>query len=184
MIYLLIVDHYVQFGKDTELSPIFVDYLVEKISDLHITLIGEEASTEDLVSAAIDPLVKKAAQRTNVDYVPCDPSDAERSQKNILTSHQISQRMELLKEAGAKGIFPKEEFKHFKKEMKENEEKREAFWFKKVEGRITENIIFVLAAGHISSHVSSRGEGFDTLLKKKGVKFEILPERFLGEEFK
>ncbi len=186
MIYLIVVDHATQFGQNKKLSSKLRSYLTEKIGELEISFIGEEASSDDLTSIHItSSIVRYVAGEIGIEYRPCDPTDSERKANGILTGWEIKEKMENLKkvvkeEVSSTGKFPKEKEDEFRQEMSQNEKLREEFWYKKIEDRIKHNMIFVCAAGHISTYPSSRGEGFDTLLTKKGVSFQILPEWFVS----
>lgn len=64
------------------------------------------------------------------------------------------------------------------REQAKDHQKREAFWLEKIGSRVASNIIFVCGSGHLSGHSKYRQEGFDSLLKQKGISVTVIPRLF------
>jgi len=189
MLYILPISHDVQFGKHPVLSTSFPNFLEEKITELGINLICEEASEDDLSSPVNTPLVKNISIKKSVSYIPIDFGDEERLLLGIPPAEELADKM-LLTNANITlitqrtGIFPQEKFDEFRKEMATYEEIRELLWFEQIKDQKDKNILLIIGAGHLSTHRSSRGEGIDTLLKENGWRFNVLPLDCVAEKFK
>lgn len=187
MIYLLPITHDVQFGKHPVLSEKFYDYLLVKIKELKTDVVCEEASDDDLSSEMNDALCKEAALECDVQYVPCDFGDDEREKNGIPTAEILANKIEAIKKSYIlktmnTGKFPQEEFDNFRKEMSSYEEIRENHWLEIIKNYNDKHVLFVVGAGHLTIHPSSRGEGFDTLLKNMNLPFTILPMDFVSRK--
>ena len=189
MLYIFPVSHDVQFGNHPTLSASFPSFLEEKITDLGINLVCEEGSEDDLSSLANTPLVKNVSLKKNVSYIPIDFGDKERVLLGIPPAEELAEKV-LLTEANLTliaqrvGTFPQEKLDEFRKEMATYEEIRELLWFEQIKDQKDKNILFIIGAGHLSTHPSSRGEGIDTLLKENGWRFKVFPSDYVAESFK
>lgn len=184
MIYLLPVKHSIQFGRDSR-SPLLQEFIEEKIKELGITLICEEASQEDLDHPSNQACVKIVAEHYKVPHLLCDLTDKERSKVGLFTAQEFydwkQKHLELMRQYTLRGQAKqmKEKQDEFELEEQSYQRKREKAWFDKISNKKSEITLFILGVGHTSSYFSSGGDGFDKLLGREGWDYKILDNKGL-----
>jgi hypothetical protein len=155
MVYLIAVNHSVQYNRGSQQTKKFIVYLMEKIRSLNITFIAEEWSNDASKTWKVaTSTVEDLAQELNIQYEACDPDRKERN------------RLEIGDE-----------------ETDENFSKRESYWYEKVRDKINRHtILLICGSKHVSIFNPTRpGQGFDLLLVKNVCGVQVLPERFDDE---
>ncbi|MGB8993173.1 MAG: hypothetical protein WCD80_14055 [Desulfobaccales bacterium] len=163
MIYLIGVDHQLQHNgnncAESQKRSAFVQYLVNKIKELNISLIAEEFNFEALgKSQGTNSSCKIAAQESGIEHRFCDPTTSERESIRIPSKNKII--MDLFGK-------PKKILNHIENKQVNDEERmfftlREKFWIDKIKDKNQENVIFICGKDHIVSFKSLvNKEGFD-----------------------
>jgi hypothetical protein len=184
VIYLLPISHDVQLGHDVS-SGQYEIYLKESIKSLKINLICEELSEDDVKASVHTCIALNLSKELGVDYEFCNPRDKERKKIGMLSPEEIMEKMDKLHgKAKTKNTKSnKTSLLKFKKEMTADHNKREAYWLKKININKEKKIIFIFGVGHLSSHRSVLGDGFDKLLESEGHKIYILSMNFINPKF-
>ena len=184
MIYLLPVKHDMQFGQNSR-AAFLQEFIETIIREKRISLVCEEASQQDLDSPNNKAYVKTVADHYKISHLLCDLTDNERTDAGIFTTqelydfiqdHKATMQELRLQE---KGHAMKQKQDAFEAEEQSYQRKREQAWFDRISDKESETILLVLGAGHISSHPSSGGDGFDKLLEKERWEYEILDNKDL-----
>jgi len=178
MIYLLGIKHDIQLGLRPLLADRFVELVKEIITRIPIELVCEEVSIDVLKGVGIktSPL-EELCKTLKVRYKACDPTDKERLAKKILSPEEKLNIMQKLFESFKANIInrkPATEYQELRKILAKDDRKREKFWFSKIKGEKSKNILFICGTGHISSYRSSQGKGFDKMLKQNKWKAKTL----------
>jgi hypothetical protein len=180
MVYLLGIDHHLQWNREHPLTAKLIEYLDQKISEHNITVCGEEFFEEILTS---DPFyykkniltttVKDLALERKIKHIYCDPNFNDRAQIGI-RSHGILRKIVGIPSYKLEKDFTKEEHEKLTKESTKDNDAREAYWFNKICGYLDEELVFVCGSQHIKT--------FSDLLKSKGNNVIVFPERFDNPE--
>jgi predicted mannosyl-3-phosphoglycerate phosphatase (HAD superfamily) len=179
MIYLLPVQHDLQFGSNSRYT-LLQEFIELIINEKGITLACEEASQQDLDHPNNRACVKEVADHHKITHKLCDLTDEERSRAGIFTAQEFFDwKQEHIKEMSKlalqqQDLQMKEKQDKFEADEQSYQRKRERAWFERIKDKKLETILFILGAGHISSHSSSGGGGFDKLLEQEGWSYEIL----------
>lgn len=183
MVYLLPVSHDVQLGKH-DLSDNYRRFLTYAIPHLKISLICEELSEDDLEARVHWYIAKSVAEKLEVPYMLCEPSDKERKKLGIPLNEEINEKTQsLIKEAELTGAYPTKSFEKFRHEMTIAHQRRENYWLDKIIDKKEEIILFIVGVGHFSFHRDVHGEGFDKLLVSHGFKIDTLPTDFVNQKY-
>lgn len=181
MIYLIGVNHDIQFKKEHNLFGVFKPLLINLIIDCNIKCVAEEWSNEasnkwGVNDSNIKELVKEVMEKfkVEIDHRYVDPNTKERENAGIKDNR------DLIKQHGwginilspeQRLVIQEEEWKEF--------QKRENMWINRITDKINGfNVVFICGTQHISLFNKVRSEGFDTLLSKLGYEIEVIPERF------
>jgi len=183
MIYLIgISDHNIQHNGNNSADPFlrnkFSIFLKEKIKEHNIILVAEEFNEDALhkvsngnIATVKNVVEELKSEKLKIEHRFCEPSEAYRKSKNILSPSEIlSKTLNIHSYGESCPNLDKNQQKIFKSEMKKSFLARETFWFEKIRGYLDKNMIFVCGVDHIGS--------FELLLTKKGHKPMILVENW------
>ena len=181
MIYLIgISDHNIQHNGNNSADPFlrnkFSIFLKEKIKEHNIILVAEEFNEDALhkVSNGNIATVKNVVEelksgKLKIEHRFCEPSEAYRKLKNILSPSEILSKKLNIHSYGESGPnLDKDQQKIFDSEIKKSFSARETFWFEKIGNYLDRNVIFVCGADHVRS--------FGALLTRKGYRPTVLIE--------
>lgn len=175
MIYLLGVSHEVQFLRSQPSTITFMQYLREKVKDLEIRFIAEEASKDSFSfweeNIGNKTTVQEIADDLEIPYFYCDPNIAERKVLGIRTGDEVKAVLDIT------DVTPENEYL-YQKEKYNDDLIRENYWLEKLKKFKNIVILFVLGCKHLRAYNFSRPTGFDTLLKNEEIEFTVLPEIF------
>lgn len=167
MIYLLGIDHQVQYQKKTQISMVFGFYLSKKVKDLNTVFIAEEWSEDSSKINHIETTVPQdIAKKYNIEHMYCDPDGKERKIIGIPNQAEIKSQLNIT------GLVLEGDSNHglIIAEAKKYYSIREKFWLDKIKGKLKHNMIFVCGSDHLVN--------FRKLLSINGYQAKILPKRF------
>ena len=164
MVYLIGINHNIQHNGVScvtiELQSKFIQFLKEKIKEFNIVFIAEEFNEDALnYSKGTIATVEKVAIEAKIKHRFCDPCIKERKEKNIISESELRNKL-VIRPLMRK--LNKEE----QKILKISFLKKERLWFKCIENKINDPMIFVCGKDHIKS--------FKKLLNDKGRKAQIV----------
>lgn len=165
-IYLVGVNHAVQWNRSSPATVDYMQYLETQIKNLNIDLVAEEFSEEAVkrnkVKRTTSDEVSKKLLRKN--SFLCDPDEKTREKIGYPTKAQLRQKF------GVKSAI------EGTKENKARKEHERTFWFVKERywldriKNFSQKMIFVCGSEHIKS--------FSSLLKQQGYVVSILDKKF------
>jgi len=181
MLYLIGVNHKAQYGTDAVLSARLIKHVRKVVADIKVECLCEELSEDDIEALGFSSsIIERLAEELGLEYIACDPTDAERSRLGIKTGQEIALKMAELQAKALDslrgiGAFPQKEFDKFQADIQKNERQRERYWLNKIKNKKDTVLVFICGAGHISMHPKSTGDGFELLLQKNGWEVNICP---------
>jgi len=167
MIYLVGVDHLVQYdGPIPEpLRQEFKMFVIRTARALHVELIAEEFSREDLdkVYEAGEATVREAAREAGIEHRFCDPVEADLRVLGIPYYAEVRERVK--QKYGVSGfildpVLRKEIDCETAEITRSYWSLREEFWHARIEDRINLNILFICGHEHVKH--------FRALLRRRG----------------
>lgn len=186
MVYLIGVNHDVQFKEGEPETDRFIACLKRKIKELNIVLVAEESSDDakevhEVETTTIEDIVnEEIAKGSKIEYIAFDATLREREKHGIPSEKDIIFR---LFKGNTLICLSHEQVKLVDQEKAKYHLKREKIWFKKIRDRKHQEMIFICGFVHLSKYNPLRKKnGFDKLLIKNGWKVNFL-ELFLGGKF-
>lgn len=173
-VYLLGVDHSLQWNRDLFLTDKLLNYIEKTIVKKKITILGEEFFPEIFKGPPYEEkgitstTIKELANKYKLQHIYCDPNYEERKRLGIRFPYEIRLA------AGIKHI-PEEELSEeqrvrLRQEKKPDDEIRENFWLNKLKEFSQENVLFICGIQHL--------ESFSDKLKNNSFNIKILPITF------
>jgi hypothetical protein len=169
MIYLLGVDHKVQWDKSLEETKEFEQYLKTEIPAKGITFVGEEFSPEVAQNTNSEQTTIKAiAEEMGIEHKYCDPDSDKRLELGIKTNKEIEK--EIKKQLGYTLYIPHKDMNKFEDLCNAEKAKyfpmRENYWLEQILSEKDKTILFICGSDHI--------ESFNTLLQKTNLQTQVL----------
>ena len=146
-VYLIGVDHSVQWNRESKEAREFVSFLEKKISQLRPSLIAEEFSEQALKQNNVESTtVQDVAVRHEIKHIFCDPSDKEREEIGYPTKKQLRESFGI--RSSIEGTK-----EHKKRNLHERAfwPLREKFWLDKIQKTKSARIIFICGSEHLES---------------------------------
>lgn len=165
MIFLIGVNHEVQYIKKGIDNTKFKLFLKTKIEETKADLIAEEMSGYALKKFGMTNSVPRAvAEELGIKHLYCDPDKNQRKELGILEEKDI-----IAKISGGKVLHPKDQERFIKiRNIMWN--KREVFWYQKLMKFRFKKCIFVFGSDHV--------DNFLNLLDRHNLKPHLLIRKF------
>ena len=165
--YLIGVDHSVQWNDKLSLTKDFKHYLAQKIKELKIGLIAEEFSQEAIeINGVKKTTTQEVTNSFNIQHKLCDPDSKKRKELGILLREEVQKKLKIRGPV----FFNSEQDKRINKELKKYHFIREQFWVDQIKDELFATILFVCGADHLKS--------FQSLLLRSGYNTTILTKNF------
>lgn len=167
MIYLLGVNHNIQWDLNNPQHKNFQKYLNKFIIDHFINVLAEEFHKDFLPENQKTSVLKKIANNKKIKHIYCDANEEERERLGIKTPRQIRTELNIphswSSDQGSyyNGLIDGELKKYFGK--------REKFWINKIKKYFNQNIIFICGYKHKKT--------FSRRLKKYGWSVIVIRKR-------
>lgn len=167
MIYVIGINHDIQFDKQSSLIQEFISYLKNIVKKNRIDVIAEESSEDALKKWDVEKTsVQEFSDNNGLKYIACDPNIDERKILGIRTDEEIK------KEKGLPRALNHEQLCILDQEKKRDFIKREEFWLNKIKGYSANQVIFICGTDHLNN--TQKPEGFEKLLSSKNYKYKLL----------
>lgn len=157
MIYIIGIDHLVQYNGPVpgDILDEFKIFLHEKIDELKISVIAEEFNEEFLCNVlnATEGTAKLISERCGIIHIYCDPDESEREMLRIPYFADIKESVKKRLNINQKFITDYRLRKlvdaETSAEVKKYWDVREKFWFERIKGSLSENILFLCGHEHV-----------------------------------
>lgn len=166
-IYLLGVNHAVQWNTNKDKTTFYLQYLKKIIRKYNIQFIGEEWNSDSSkINNILITTTHKLSDKLGIPYEECDPNIRERESRGIPNNNQILKKLNIHAEDLIKGTR--------KDEISIEQSKyfciREKYWLEQLNKHKFNTAIFICGSQHLVS--------FHNLIGQNGIKSEILPVKF------
>jgi len=170
MVYLIGVNHDVQFKRGKSETDRFIAYLKQKIKELNIPFIAEESSDDAKKKHNVrTTIVEDIAKQLKIEYRACDPTLKEREAEGIPSEKDIIFGL------GMSGLLSHEQVEKVDQEGAKYHPQRERIWLKKIRDKKYQDMIFICGFDHLSKYNPRRKkDGFDKLLIQNGWEVKFL----------
>ncbi|HLC99685.1 MAG TPA: hypothetical protein VJC11_01860 [Patescibacteria group bacterium] len=165
MIYLLGINHGVQFQKESEQTKKFLAYLKQKTRDLKIVFIVEEWSRDVSRERKVQTTtIEDLARDLKVEHQYCDPGEKERKQLGIPSIKETEGVL------GLSRWYSSPDASRVQEEQRKFNPIRESYWFDVIRNKVHSDMIFICGSDHLFT--------FKELLVKNGCKVKIFSKSF------
>lgn len=162
-VYLIGVDHFAQWNRESDQTRNFINYLGEQIKQHNISFIGEEFSEEALeMNSVKSTTTQDIAKQYGIKHRFCDPDTKTRKELGIPLRQEIKDNLDIKSVV----LENSAQDKQIKEEQRTYHPVREQFWLDKIKNEIFEKAIFVCGSEHLNS--------FKSLLERGGYNIFIL----------
>lgn len=156
MIYLLGINHRLQWDRNHSNTNLLIQYAEKKIKKHKIEILAEEFSKDIFKdrfymeqNINTTPLYDIALKLT-LRHIYCDPDINKRAELGIRRTYFIKKAAKIDFLKPEKDYSP-EEYKRFRKERKKDDDIREMYWVDKILNYRDKNLLFICGIQHLNT---------------------------------